>query len=113
LWANLHGHPSIWIRWREHNEDQVESEQAITFGNRHIGVEVAGRIARCGKYGDWYIGDWRPMCGVCMGLGQVEVFGDHEVVSNAIVETLDAGLFYMLIALDPCPGCLGHPGWVA
>jgi hypothetical protein len=112
LWANLHGHPTIWIRWTEAHEEQVESEQAMTFGNRSVGVETVGRIARCGLYGEWYIGNWRPMCASCHGRGQVEVHVDRESAIDAIVTTLDAGLLYMTALLDPCRHCLGHPGWV-
>jgi hypothetical protein len=117
LWANLHGHPSIWIRWTAAHEDQVESEQAMTFGNRHVGVEVIGRIVRCGRYGEWYVGDWRPACGNCGGAGQVVVtVADDENVrkayADALATTMDAGLYYMVQAAVECNACLGHPGWV-
>lgn len=114
LWAN--GHPGIWIRWTAAHEAWVESDQAITYGNRSIGVEVVGRIVRCGDYGEWYVGDWRPMCATCRGSRQVLVDVREEphraAFVDALDDTVDAGLFYMVEALVACPDCRAHPGWV-
>ena len=116
LWANLRGRPGIWIRWTEAHEDQVESDQALTFGNRTLGYSTVGRLVRCGKYGEWYIGDWRPVCGTCRGSGQVLLTaGDDDVrpaCVRALVDTVDAGLLYMTHADVMCPDCRPHPGWV-
>ena len=117
LWANANGHPSIWIRWTAAHEAMVESQQPITVGNRSVGVKVIGRIVRCGDYGEWYVGDWRPRCGSCGGAGQTVVtVADNEdsrkAYADAIAVTMDAGLLYMVQAAVECPGCRRHPGWV-
>ena len=87
LWANAEGHSSIWVRWTPVHETWVESEQPMTMGR----LGTVGRIVRCGPYGTWFVGDWRPRCGTCHGNGQV-----------AVSET----------ALVQCPDCVAHPGWV-
>jgi hypothetical protein len=111
LWANAVGHPSIWIRWTEVHESWVETDTPMRIGGPGE-VTTLGRLVDCGRYGQWYVGDWRPMCARCHGTGQVEVHVDREAAIAAIVDTLDAGLLYMTAALGPCGGCLGHPGWV-
>jgi hypothetical protein len=87
LWANAEGHPSIWIRWTPVHETWVESEQPMTM--RKLGT--IGRIVRCGRYGTWLVGDWRPRCATCHGNGRVPI---------SETETSE------------CPDCLAHPGWV-
>ncbi len=115
LWATVQGHPGIWIRWTETHEEWVESEQAVTTGNRMVGIHVVGRIVRCGRYGEWCIGNWRPRCGECRGTGQVVVtVGDDKhcpAFVNTLVSTMDAGLLYMAQASVACHDCLAHPGW--
>jgi hypothetical protein len=116
LWANAEGQPSIWIRWTPAHETWVESEQPMAMGR----LGTIGRIVRCGRYGTWFVGDWRPQCTTCQGTGQVEIGpftgepGDagRETWIAALVNTLDAGLFYLLIGLVECPDCRLHPGWV-
>ena len=87
LWANAEGHPSIWIRWTTAHEEWVESEQPMAMGR----LGTVGRIVRCGPYGTWFVGDWRPACATCHGTGEV-----------ALNET----------DLIECPDCRAHPGWV-
>lgn len=126
LWATVNFHPGIWIRWTEAHEEWVESEQAIATGNRVIGIEVVGRIVKCGQYGEWMIGDWRPACATCRGTRMVEIGPnsrersadgelrpDQQAWVDALVDTLDAGLYYLLVNLVECPACRAHPGWVA
>jgi hypothetical protein len=116
LWANAEGHPSIWIRWTAAHETWVESEEPMAMGR----LGVVGRIVRCGRYRTWFVGDWRPSCATCHGTVQVECgpftgAGGEAVREdwiNALVDTLDAGLYYLLTNLVECPDCRQHPGWV-
>jgi hypothetical protein len=117
LWANAEGHPSIWIRWTSVHETWVESEEPMAMGK----LGTVGRIVRCGRYGSWFVGDWRPRCATCHGTGQVEIGpftrppGDveREAWIDALVDSLDAGLYYLLVNLVECHDCRLYPGWVA
>jgi hypothetical protein len=103
LWANAEGHPTIWMRWMPWHEEMVESEQPMTYPR----LGTVGRIVKCGSYGTWFVGDWRPMCATCTGTRVVLVVAD-EVLPG----TLDAGLCYLRANLVECPDCRPHPGWV-
>jgi hypothetical protein len=119
LWANAKGHPSIWIRWTAAHEEYVVAEQRLTFGPSGQS-ECIGRAVTTDPHGEWFVSDWRPLCGTCSGTRVVEIgpatresgHPERQGWIDALVSSMDAALYYMLVNLVECPDCRAHPGWV-
>jgi hypothetical protein len=89
LFANAVGHPDLWIRWTEAHEALVVSETQMNVN----GTGNIGRLVDAGRYGKWFVGNWRPQCARCHGSGAVVIEVDRESLVNAHRRHPRRGLF--------------------